>query len=236
MNDGKAGVSSTVQPKMHKWVVEEREYARQEERRGRRFAYENLDSASIALIVIDMVPFFVEQNGYCQGIVPNINRLAEQVRITGGKVVWVVPAPKLINQAAAQEFFGDEVYETFRISGGSGNVRQRLSSRLSTQNDDLYFEKTAYSAFFPGSCQLPEILSGSAIDTVIIAGTVTNICCESSARDAFTRGFRVIFLTDGTAARRDQDHNAALCNIYRSFGDVRATEEIIEILRKSSHR
>jgi nicotinamidase-related amidase len=54
---------------------------------------------------------------------------------------------------------------------------------------------------------------------------VTNVCCESSARDASTLGYRVIMVADANAARRDQDHNATLHTIYRSFGDVRPTAE-----------
>ena len=65
---------------------------------------------------------------------------------------------------------------------------------------------------------------------MLITGTVTNICCESSARDAHAAGFRVVMAADANAARRDQDHNAALHNIYRSFGDVRPTDEILELL------
>ena len=52
----------------HAWRIEEREYARQEQRRGRRHAYEHLDPARTALVVVDMVPFFVEEKPYCRGI------------------------------------------------------------------------------------------------------------------------------------------------------------------------
>jgi nicotinamidase-related amidase len=64
---------------------------------------------------------------------------------------------------------------------------------------------------------------------VLITGTVTNICCEASARDASAGGFRVIMIADANAARRDQDHNAALCNVYRAFGDVRPAAEVLEL-------
>ena len=69
-------------------------------------------------------------------------------------------------------------------------------------------EKSSFSAFFPGSSALPALLQERAIDTVLITGTLTNICCESSARDANASGFRVIMVADANAARRDQDHNA----------------------------
>lgn len=90
-----------------------------------------------------------------------------------------------------------------------------------------------YSAFFPGSSTLPDVLQRLGVDTVLIAGTVTNICCESSARDAHALGYRVVMIADANAARRDQDHNATLHNVYRSFGDVRSTAEVIGLLASS---
>lgn len=59
---------------------------------------------------------------------------------------------------------------------------------------------------------------------------MTNVCCESSARDASTLGFRVIMVADGNAATRDQDHNATLHTIYRTFGDVRPTADVLELI------
>ena len=56
------------------------------------------------------------------------------------------------------------------------------------------------------------------------------MCCESSARDASTLGYRVVLVADANAAMRDQDHNATLHTIYRSFGDVRPTREVVELL------
>lgn len=218
--------------KLHDWRIEEREYVRQEERRGRRHAFEHISPANTALVVIDMIPFFVEQNGYCRGIVPNIVRLADCIRMSAGFVSWIVPAAEHRHPRLAEEFYGSRVAELFRTSGGTGPITGRLWRPLQPHSDDLFFEKTAYSAFFPGASELPEALIARGIDTVVITGTVTNICCESSARDAFASGYRVIVVGDATAARRDQDHNAALHNIYRSFGDVRSTEEVLSLVEK----
>jgi nicotinamidase-related amidase len=177
-----------------------------------------------------MVPFFVKESGYCRGILPNIIRLAGTIRISGGTVAWVVPSSDQAHPDHAREFFGEEAASIFRTSGGAGPILERVWPGLSPQAEDLYSEKSAYSAFFPGSSELPSVLSARGIDTVFITGTLTNICCESSARDAHASGFRVILVADGTAARRDQDHNAALHNIYRSFGDVRPTDEAVGLL------
>jgi ureidoacrylate peracid hydrolase len=91
-----------------------------------------------------------------------------------------------------------------------------------------------FSAFFPGRCPLPSLLEERGITTILVAGTVTNVCCESSARDASTLGYRVIMVADANAAMRDQDHNAALHTIYRSFGDVRPTAEVIDMIESAA--
>jgi Isochorismatase family len=62
---------------------------------------------------------------------------------------------------------------------------------------------------------------------------VLSVCCESSARDASTLGYRVIMVADANAARRDQDHNATLYTIYRTFGDVRSAVDVIELIQRS---
>ncbi|MFD8869134.1 isochorismatase family protein [Streptomyces sp. NPDC059590] len=213
----------------HAWRIESREYARQERRRGRRFAFTHLVPARTALVVVDMVPFFVSENPYCRGIVPNIARLADALRAAGGTVAWVLPEVGE-RTAVADEFFGPEVAESYRTSGGTGPPAERLWQDFTVQPGDLLVEKSAASAFFPGRCPLPELLKDRRIDTVLITGTVTNVCCESSARDASTLGFRVIMVADANAARRDQDHNATLYTFYRSFGDVRPTSEVLDLI------
>jgi nicotinamidase-related amidase len=222
-------VSSVAEEKLHMWRIEAREYARQEARRGRRFAFTRLVPDRTALVVIDMVPFFVAGSPYCRGIVPNINRLAETLRAAGGTVAWVLPAVTE-RKAVAEEFFGPGVAEIFRTSGGTGPLKDRLWREFAVHDDDLLVEKSAPSAFFPGRCPLPELLERRGIDTVLITGTVTNVCCESSARDASTLGLRVIMVADANAARRDEDHNATLYTIYRTFGDVRPTSEVMAMI------
>lgn len=213
---------------LHDWRIEDREYARHESRRGRRFAYPELDGSRTALVVIDLVTFFAA-NPYVRGIVPNVARLADGVRAAAGSVAWVVP--EVGEPSPWQvEFFGREVAGVFSGSGVDDSPRDRLWPGLPVRDDDLLVEKSAYSAFFPGRCELPRLLEERGVDTVLIAGTVTNVCCESSARDASTLGFRVIMVADANAARRDADHNATLHTVYRSFGDVRATEEVLELL------
>jgi nicotinamidase-related amidase len=222
-------VTSPTNVADHDWRVEPREYARHEARRGRRHAFESLDPARTALVVIDVVPFFVQESAYVRGIVPRVNVLASALRTAGGVVAWVVPG-YATPTAKDREFFGDEVAERYARSGGEGPPAARLSSDLAVATDDLVVEKSARSAYFPASSELPALLADRGIDTLVVTGTVTNVCVESTVRDASTCGLRVILVADACAAMRDEDHNATLHVVYRSYGDVRPTAEVLELI------
>ena len=160
---------------------------------------------------------------------PNVRLLASSLRGAGATVAWVLPGPS--RRAALDfEFYGPEVAEVYARAGGEGPLRDRLWHELEVADTDLLVEKSAASAFFPGRSPLPELLAERSIDTVVITGTVTNVCCESSARDASTLGYRVIFVADATAAGSDALHNATLTHgrTARS-GDVRSTAEVVAL-------
>lgn len=213
---------------LHRWQIDEREYVRHETRRGRRHAFVDVDPRSTALVVVDMVPFFVDETPFARGIVANINRLATALRTAGGFVAWVLPAPSPTD--ALREFFGDTVAVRYQTSGGDGPLSTRLAVGLRSDADDLFVEKTAPSAFFPGRCDLSTHLDQRGIDTVLVAGTVANVCSESTVRDASTLGYRTIMVADANAAMRDEDLNATLHTVYRSFGDVRTVDELVQLL------
>jgi nicotinamidase-related amidase len=216
-----------TQPRQHAWRIEEREYVRQQQRRGRWHAYDNVMPERTALIVIDMVPFFVAEAPYALGIVDNITRLTTTLRAAGGAVAWVLPA----GTPARHDFYGPDA--AYLLGTDRGPLRDRLWPAFDVHDHDILVEKTTASALFPGQCPLPGLLAQRGIDTVVITGTVTNVCCESTARDAASLGYRVIMAADANAARRDEDHNATLYTIYRSFGDVRPTADILELIHNS---
>ena len=96
--------------------------------------------------------------------------------------------------------------------------------------DDIFVEKTRYSAFIQGASELDRELRRRGIDTVVVVGTVTNICSEATARDAMMLNYRTVLVSDANAALSDDEHNMSLANVLTTFGDVLSTNEVIAAL------
>jgi len=109
-----------------------------------------------------------------------------------------------------------------------------LWPELQTRPGDLFVQKTRFSAFIQGSSDLEAQLRARGIETVIVTGTVTNICCESTARDAMMRNFRTIMVTDANAAMNDEMHNASLIAFYVRFGDIISTSHLRGLLNRNA--
>lgn len=230
---------------MHKVVIPRSVVERVMKHRGKEHVYEDLDPRRTALLVVDM------QNGFmmpgvahvlCETaprIVPNINRLARAMRDAGGAVVWIKTTfgeESLSNWPVLHEMAGPERTPRRIAALAEGSIGHQLWAELEVRPTDLTIYKTKYSAFIQGSSELAERLRERRIDTVIVTGTVTNVCCESTARDAMMLNFRTLMVTDANAAMTDEDHNASLCAFYLSFGDVMSTDMLIGALASNSER
>ena len=101
---------------------------------------------------------------------------------------------------------------------------------LDVSDGDLRVVKTRYSPFIPGSSDLHRRLQESGVETLVIAGVATNVCCESTARDAMMLDYEVLMVSDACAAATDEEHRSALNNLYLFFGDVQTTEEVLALL------
>ncbi|KAF5203922.1 Isochorismatase hydrolase family protein [Thalictrum thalictroides] len=96
-----------------------------------------------------------------------------------------------------------------------GTIEAELITEIGRQSEDKVVEKNTYSAF--RGTGLEEYLKEKGIEEVIITGVMTNLCCETSAREAFIRGFRVFFSTDATATSSKELHDATLKNLAYGF-------------------
>jgi ureidoacrylate peracid hydrolase len=214
-------------------------------RRGREHVHEVLDPARTALVVVDMQNAFMlpgVAHALCpmaEKIVPNINRLAQAVRMTGGTVIWIKTTFKddaLKNWSTYFEMVKPEQGARRVAALTAGSKGHELWAALDVRADDLIVEKNRFSAFIQGSSNLAEVLRERGLDTVLITGTVTNVCCESTARDAMMLNFKTIMVTDGNAAVTDEDHNASLCAFYLTFGDVMPTDMLVTCLERNAGR
>lgn len=106
----------------------------------------------------------------------------------------------------------------------------QLPASLDAQQADSIVIKRCYSALTPGSSNLHEVLSARGIDTVLVGGAATNVCCESTARDAMMLDYRSIMVSDALASFTEHEHVGALQNWMLYFGDVLDTEGIIQRL------
>jgi ureidoacrylate peracid hydrolase len=212
---------------------------------GREHVYDVLDPARTALVVVDMQNAFMlpgVAHALCpmaEKIVPNINRLAQAVRMTGGTVIWIKTTFKddaLKNWSTYFEMVKPEQGARRVAALTAGSKGHELWSALDVRADDLIVEKNRFSAFIQGSSNLAEVLRERGLDTVLITGTVTNVCCESTARDAMMLNFKTIMVTDGNAAVTDEDHNASLCAFYLTFGDVMPTDMLVTCLERNAGR
>jgi ureidoacrylate peracid hydrolase len=221
---------------MHKIVIPDEIVARVTRARGKLHAFDTLVGPSTALLVVDlqncfMLPPYPTEVPLAREIVPNVNRLAEATRAAGGAVVWIQMTHTEDDKKTWSVFYDHVSNALNRSEGlkrlGRGTHGQALYDTLDVRPQDLKVEKSRFSAFIQGSSDLDKLLKARGIDTVIVTGTVTNTCCESTARDAMMLNYKTVMVSDANAAATDEEHNATLANILRIFGDVMSTEEVV---------
>ncbi len=207
-------------------------------RRGRLHLYDALDARRTALLVIDMQNAFVAPGApvevpKARGIVAAINRLAAELRRRGVLVVWVLHENLKDGKNWAgffDVFVAPEKRSEAADALAAGSEMQRPWPELKVAGDDLSVTKNRYSALISGASQLEELLRSRGIDTLLIAGTKTNVCCECTARDAMMLDFKVVMLSDCTAALSDEEHLATLENVIQQFGDVLTADQALALL------
>ena len=197
----------------------------------------SLEPSRTALLIIDM------QNTFClpgapgevptaREIVTPINELAAQLRPLGVPVFWVLHTNTLNDGISDWEVFFNHVVR-------NADIRQRMVESLAPESqkvwDDLVVEdgditiiKNRYSAFAHGSSTIERVLRSRGIDTVLVGGTKTNVCCDSTARDAMMLDFKSVMVSDCCAASSDDEHLASLETFIQQFGDVMTSADVME--------
>ena len=209
-------------------------------RRGGWEVFHEINTTATALLVVDMQKAFVAEGAplevpMARAIVPNINNIATALRAAGGHVIWIKTTLTDASGPSAwsvyhQNFFTTDKAAYHLNAVSAGGDWHDLYGELDVQAQDTSFEKKRFSAFFSNAPKLDDVLKGMSVDTLIVTGTLTNLCCESTARDGMMSGYKVLFPHDANATLTDEEHNASLVNIAQGFGDVRSSDEIIAMI------
>jgi ureidoacrylate peracid hydrolase len=200
-----------------------------------------IDPAKCALLIIDMQNSFVEPGAVYEApnarrIIPNINRLARAARQKNIPIVWTQsdhspPGGGLILQKhpvirEEQELWRG--HRSFEIYAGSGRPGATEPEMVQPQPGDLRVVKHKFDAFF--GTDLDMLLGNLGKDTVIITGIATEVCCESTARSAFFREYKVVFLRDANEALDPRQQEPAFERLDFLFARVITTEELLGAL------
>ena len=221
---------------MHPFTLPEHIQARVAARCGTPHPFARLDPKRTALVVVDLQNGFMREDvahAWCpmaEHVVPAVNRLAGALRQTGGGIFWIqntFDARCEVEWSVMQDMATPAARARRAAAMGEGTLGNALWPALDVQPEDEVVRKYRYSAFIQGSSDLPERLRARGFDTVLITGTVTSVCCESSARDAMMLNFRTVMVPDGCAAMTDEEHAASLIAFYLQFGDVLTVDECI---------
>lgn len=204
---------------------------------GREFAFASLDPRRTAHLVVDMQNGFVEAGAMLEvpearNVVGNINAVSRAIRARGGVNLFFRFTTDRTSDWAVyfEQFQSAELGKREVADFQPGAHCHALYPQLDFQPGDLAIDKYRFSAFTPGSSNALEVLKARGIDTVFVSGTLTDCCCEATARDAQQLGFRVIFLSDANAALTDAEHNAAVNALAAWYADIRTAEQVIALL------
>ena len=223
---------------MHKIDIPAEVLARVRQSRGREHIFERIDPARAAHVVVDLQNGFMAEGAVIEvpaarEIVANVNRISNALYDAGGTNVFLRythdDSERLPWTTRHTAYLSAEKSVAQKNAFTRGAEPWQLWPLLEVRPGDPIVDKTRYSAFVPGTCPLDEALRARGIETLIITGTATNVCCESTARDAMQRNYQVIFVADGTATFTDAQHNATLCNIL-TFADVMTTAEVLAVI------
>ena len=182
----------------------------------------NVDAS--ALMVVDMQQFFLDPESptYTCGagaILPNVTRLVNAFRLANRPVIFTrhVHHPSRIDAGIMAWWWQGMCLE--------GSPESEIHPDIAPLAHEKVIYKHRYSAFY--NTDLETILRCQKIEDLVITGVMTNMCCESTTRDAYYRDYRVFFLADGTGTVSQDMHLASLLNLAYGFAFITTTESIL---------
>ncbi len=175
-----------------------------------------------ALLVIDMLHYFAAPEGRCylpaaSAVIPNIAALLDTWR----NHAWPVLFTRHCHTGEGDlgmlgKFFSDYIR--------AGTEDADIIPALQPHGGELSLEKNTYDAFW--NTPLDEELRARGMEQVLITGVLTHMCCETTARSAFCRGFEVYVAADGTASTTEERHLHSLLGMAEAVAVILSTDEI----------
>jgi isochorismate hydrolase len=174
-----------------------------------------------ALLVIDMQEYF---RSMVTDIIPNLRGLISVCRDSGVPVIYTQHGHEDPPQDGGMlgEWWGDLILK--------GTESARILREIKPRSMEKIVAKNRYSAFY--DTDLEHHLKTIGVKDLLISGVMTNLCCETTARDAFVRDFRVFFLADGTATAGNDYHLATLRNLAYGFAYILTCEEVSDHFKR----
>lgn len=202
-----------------------REIEQYRERHDINFTVENA-----ALLVMDMQKYFLDEKSHAYvpsapAIIPRIRSLIEAFLSDGRPVFFTRHIDVEEGQNPMARWWKDSIKEEDPLS----EIIQELDFP-----DATIIKKNQYDAFY--GTELEDLLKKRGIEQIVITGVMAHLCCETTARSAFVRGFEVFFPVDGTASYNQEFHQATLLNLSHGFAVPVLCKELENALRGCEHR
>ena len=189
----------------------------------------SLNVKRAALLVIDMQKFFLDPLSptfTCGGlaVLPNVKKLIEAFRAADRPVIYTchVHNPNLSDAGIMEWWWEGMCLE--------GSEEAKVHNGIVPLPSEKIVYKHRYSAFY--NTDLETVLRVLKVEDLAITGIMTNMCCESTAREAYYRDFRVFFVADGTGSVCEEMHVASLLNLAFGFAYITTAEVVREQVEK----
>lgn len=188
-----------------------------------------VNPARCALLVVDMLRYFASPKGRCflpasAGIASRIRDLLDAWRRSGGTVVFTRHCHEDDHDLGMLgRFFSDHI--------ASREPDSQIIKMLEPLDGERVFAKTTYDAFI--GTDLEGYLKKERVEQVLVTGVLTHMCCETTARSAFCRGFEVYVPVDATASSCEERHLASLMAMADAVAVVVSTHEVLELWEKN---
>jgi nicotinamidase-related amidase len=211
------------------------------EARGRTLNhFPSVEWGRTALVNVDMQNAFLAEgqiygNAHARDIVEAVNALSAATRAADAPVIWMRQTHTFEPPFAPPAWHYDVSKADVRAAVAAlaaDTPGHELYPAMQVAPDDIVIDKYRYGAFSCPAGRLDSVLRARGISMLVITGTLTNVCCESTAREAYMAGYKVIAVADAMAAATDEEHNAALLNLRLNFADIRRTENVLAMTRE----